>query len=146
MAKAELLEEKQILETEARKLKIKEELVKAKARLSVYHDIMLMISDQAGEYTTSARDHKHQQTKIYNEDQLRSVWEKVDQIIKEEEHKSYQKTSSKKLLGAQDDSISEMMCLLLKEQPAPEIKIDVFDGKPMEFHYFLTDEKRVNDE
>ena len=38
------------------------------------------------------------------------------------------------------------MCLLLKEQPAPEIKIDVFDGKPMEFHYFLTDEKRVNDE
>ena len=44
MAKAELLEEKQILETEARKLKIKEELVKAKARLSVYHDIMLMIS------------------------------------------------------------------------------------------------------
>ena len=33
MAEAELQEEKQILETEARKLKIKGELVKAKARL-----------------------------------------------------------------------------------------------------------------
>ena len=39
MAEAELLEEKQILETEARKLKIKEELAKTKARLSAYHDI-----------------------------------------------------------------------------------------------------------
>ena len=39
MAEAELLEEKQILETEARKLKIKEELAKAKARLSAYDNI-----------------------------------------------------------------------------------------------------------
>ena len=39
MAETELLEEKQILETEARKLKIKEELAKAKARLSAYHNI-----------------------------------------------------------------------------------------------------------
>ena len=39
MAEAELLEEKQILETEARKLKIKEELTKTKARLLAYHDI-----------------------------------------------------------------------------------------------------------
>ena len=33
MGEAELIEEKQILETEMRKLKIKEELAKAKARL-----------------------------------------------------------------------------------------------------------------
>ena len=39
MAEAELLEEKQILETEARKLKTKEELAKTKARLSAYHDL-----------------------------------------------------------------------------------------------------------
>ena len=35
IAEVELLEEKQILETEARKLQIKEELAKAKARFSV---------------------------------------------------------------------------------------------------------------
>ena len=39
MAEAELLEEKQIIEIEARKLQIKEEQAKAKARLSAYHDI-----------------------------------------------------------------------------------------------------------
>ena len=39
MAETKLLEKKQILETEARMLKIKEELAKAKAKLSVYHNI-----------------------------------------------------------------------------------------------------------
>ena len=93
----------------------------------------------------STRDQKQQQTKTYNEDQLRNVWDKFDQNIKEKENKSYQKTSSKKLLGAQDDSISEMMCRLLKQQSAPEIKIDVFDGNPMEFHYFMAVFKEVVD-
>ena len=162
MAEAELLEEKQILETEARKLKIKEELAKAKARLSAYHDIPvdnIQIKQESAqqrceyqrEKMSSARDQKHQQAKIYNEDQLRNGWDKFDQRIKEKEDKSYQKTSSKKLLGAQDDCISEMMCRLLKQQSAPEIEIDVFDGNPMEFHYFMAVfkevvEKRVDDE
>ena len=55
------------------------------------------------------------------------------------------------MLGAQDDSVNEMMCRLLKQQSAPEIEIDVFDGNPMEFHYFMAVfrevvEKRVDDE
>ena len=55
------------------------------------------------------------------------------------------------MLGTQDDCISEMMCRLLKQQSAPEIEIDVFDGNPMEFHYFMAVfnevvEKRVDDE
>ena len=156
MAAAELLEEKQILETEARKLKIKEELAKAKARLSAYHDIPVdniqikqesaqQRCDYQREKMSSARDQKHQQAKIYNEDQLRNGWDKFDQRIKEKEDKSYQKTSSKKLLGAQDDCISEMMCRLLKQQSAPEIEIDVFDGNPMEFHYFMAVFKEVVD-
>ena len=162
MAEAELLEEKQILETEARKLKIKEELAKAKARLSAYHDIPVdniqikqesaqQRCDYQREKVSSARYQKHQQAKSYNEDQLRNGWDKFDQRIKEKEDKSYQKKSSKKLLGAQDDCISEMMCRLLKQQSAPEIEIDVFDGNPMEFHYFMAVfkevvEKRVDDE
>ena len=39
MAETAPLDEKQILETEARKWKTKEELAKAKAGLSVYHDV-----------------------------------------------------------------------------------------------------------
>ena len=99
----------------------------------------------------SARDHKHHQAKIYNADQLQNAWDKIDHRIKEKEDKSYKETSNKKLLRAQDDSISEMMCRLLKQQSAPEIEIDVFDGNPMEFHYFMAVfkevvEKRVDDE
>ena len=44
MAETELLEEKQILETEARKLKIKEELTKAKLEFQDTTIYLLMIS------------------------------------------------------------------------------------------------------
>ena len=120
MAEAELQEEKQILETEARKLKITGELAKAKARLLPYHNmpvddiqIKQASAQQKWEYQrgkmSSTRDQKHQQIKIYNEDQLWNAWDKFDQKVKEKEDKFYQKTSSK-LLGVQDDSVSEMMC------------------------------------
>ena len=93
MAEAELLEEKQILETEARKLKIKEELAKAKARLSAYHDIPVdniqikqesaqQRCDYQREKVSSARYQKHQQAKSYNEDQLRNGWENLIKGLK----------------------------------------------------------------
>ena len=65
---------------------------------------------------SSARDQKHQQAKIYNEDQLQNAWDKSDQRIKEMEDEFYRKTSKKKLLGTQDDSVTTMMCQLLKQQ------------------------------
>ena len=49
----------------------------------------------------------------------------------------YLKTSKKKLPRAQDHSFNEMMCRLLKQQSPPEMKIDVSDGNPAEFHYFM---------
>ena len=55
------------------------------------------------------------------------------------------------MLEGQDDSVNETMCWLLKQQSAPEIELDVFNGNPMEFHYFMAVfrevvEKRVDDE
>ena len=71
--------------------------------------------------------------------------------MKEKEDKFYQKTSTKKMLGVQDDSVNEMMYQLLKQQSAPQTEIDVFNGNPMEFHYFMAvfrevGKKRVDDE
>ena len=42
------------------------------------------------------------------------------------------------------------MCHLVKQQSAPDIKLDIFDGNPLEFHYFMTlfhkvVEKRIDD-
>ena len=36
-----------------------------------------------------------------------------------------------------------MMRRLLRRQAAPELEIDVFDGNPMEFHYFMAVFKEV---
>ena len=71
--------------------------------------------------------------------------------MKEKEDEFYQKTSNKMMLGAQGDSVSDMMCQLRKQQSAPEIQNDVSDGNPMEFRYFMAVfrefvEKRVDDE
>ena len=63
--------------------------------------------------------------------------------MKEKEDEFYQKTSNKKLPQAQVDSVDEMMCRMLKQQSAPEIEIDIFDGNPMEFHYFMAVFKEV---
>ena len=37
-----------------------------------------------------------------------------------------------------DVNVAEMMCKLVNQQSAPEIDIDVFGGKQLEFHYFMT--------
>ena len=34
-------------------------------------------------------------------------------------------------------SVTELMCKLLKQQNAPELDIDIFDGDPIKFHYFM---------
>ena len=46
--------------------------------------------------------------------------------------------------------VSEMLCKLVKQQEAPDVDFDVFDGNPLEYHYFMTLfhevlEKRVDD-
>ena len=35
------------------------------------------------------------------------------------------------------------MCQLLRLHAAPDLKIDVFDGNPMDFHYFMAVFKEV---
>ena len=43
-----------------------------------------------------------------------------------------------------------MLCKLMKQQSTPEIDLDVFDGNPLNFHYFMavfreTVEKKIED-
>ena len=37
-----------------------------------------------------------------------------------------------------DDGLTGMMCKLLSQQSAPNVDIDVFDGNPLEFNYFMS--------
>ena len=43
-----------------------------------------------------------------------------------------------------------MLCKMMKQQSTPEIDLDVFDGNPLNFHYFMavfreTVEKKIED-
>ena len=36
-----------------------------------------------------------------------------------------------------DRGVADMLCKMMKQQSAPEIYLDVFDGNPLNFHYFM---------
>ncbi|XP_066928826.1 uncharacterized protein [Clytia hemisphaerica] len=47
------------------------------------------------------------------------------------------KTSSSKPIVISEDS-ADRLCDLLDSQSAPEVSLDVFDGNPLEFHFFMS--------
>ena len=54
------------------------------------------------------------------------------------------KTAKEELEHGRDQkNITEMMCELLRQKAAPELEIDIFDGNPMDFHYFMAIFKEV---
>ena len=134
-AEAELLKKKQIIKCEAQKLKIREELTKAKARVSANDKAKPTNSEEA----------------IIHKENCFNTWDSiaVRGHCKEELR---QKQSIKKNVPAVavDEGVSKMMCQLLKQQSASDIHIDVFSGNPMDFHYFMAVfnelvEKKVDD-
>ena len=49
-----------------------------------------------------------------------------------------------------NSDISKVLCDLVKQQSAPDIDLDVFDGNHLQYHYFITMfyemvEKRIDD-
>ena len=50
----------------------------------------------------------------------------------------HNKTAKEELEHGKDQKNITEMCELLRQQAAPELEIDIFDGNPMDFHYFMT--------
>ena len=55
-------------------------------------------------------------------------------VDKRSEIKSERKKDKEKFT---DTSESDILCKMMKQQSAPEININVFDGNPLNFHYFM---------
>ena len=55
-------------------------------------------------------------------------------VDKRSEIKSERKKDKEKFT---DTSVSDILCKIMKQQSAPEININVFDGNPLNFHYFM---------
>ena len=63
---------------------------------------------------------------------------------------SHQKQILDEHLPPRKTDIAEVLCNLVKQQPTPDVDLDVFDGNPLEYHYFMTlfhelVEKRIED-
>ena len=157
-AEAELLEQKQIIECEAQKLKIREELAKARARVSAYNEAKPINFEEAIIHKVKQIDHDDRyhrpdygNTIPWKEKNSFNTWDSsaLEGHCKEELR---QKPNIKKNVPAVavDEGVSKIMCKLLKKQSAPDFDIDVFSGNPMDFHYFMAAfneivEKKVND-
>ena len=122
-AEAELQEQKQIIEYEAQKLKIRKELPKARARVSACYEAKSINFKEA-------MIHKENCFHTWGSSAMRSHY-------KEELR---QKPNIKKNVPAvaADEGVSKTMCQLLKQQSAPDIDVDFFSGNPINFHYFMT--------
>ena len=48
----------------------------------------------------------------------------------------YQAEQEKKSFSS-EKKIVDALCHLVKQQSAPDIELDVFDGNPLDFHYFM---------
>ena len=73
--------------------------------------------------------------------QYRNTWDFQDKVNREN---LPDKTTKEKLEYEKDQkNVTEMMCELLRQQAAPDLEIDIFDGNPMDFHYFMAVFKEV---
>ena len=154
IAEAELLQQKQMIHNEAEKLKIKERLVKAKARIQAYNHIELEGGKEKeqlqpkleGNWTRSIRmDDTSRAAKIEIKQergavitrkeqnaQYRNNWDLQDKVNREN---LPEKTTKVNLEYEKDQkNVIEMMCELLQQQAAPDLEMDFFDGNPMDFH------------
>ena len=69
--------------------------------------------------------------------QQQSRCKSSDDISKEMNASSDESKSNTK------DLMTEMLCQLLKQQAAPVVDIDVYDGNPLNYHYFMASFKEV---
>ena len=74
------------------------------------------------------------------EQNVRNNWDLQDQVNREN---LPDKTTKEKLEYEKDLKNVTEMCELLQQQTAPDLEIDIFDGNPMHFHYFMAAFKEV---
>ena len=73
---------------------------------------------------------KHPRTQLLNEGQRRSIDNRNSHVPRTG---NLTLRSQKSLI-----EVSDVLCQLLKQQSAPDVDIDVFDGNPLNFKYFMS--------
>ena len=142
---AKLLEQKQINEYEVQKLKIREELAKARVRVFTYNEVWTVNFQEAIMYKERQFDHDR---RYFRPDYENTVQRKKKNCFNTRnsnavrdycKEKLKQKSVIKENVTAVTvyEDVSKMMCQLLKQQSASDIDIDIFSGNPMDFNCFM---------
>ena len=133
------------MENEAQRMKMQEKLAKVRPRAQILENVEFGEKQELqGEILGNRQQSLHsRQTKKENSEASHSQQDSdyLNQVHQAEQEK--EGFSSEK-------NIVDALCHLVKQQSAPDIELDVFDGNPLDFHYFMTlfhevVEKRIDD-
>ena len=133
VAQEAFFEKRQQTENEAQRLRMQEKLAKARARAKILENVELGEEKKLqGEILGNHRESLYS-TRIKKENSEASCIQQdsdyLNPVLQAEQEKEGF-SSEKKIVDA--------LCHLVKQQSAPDIELDVFDGNPLDFHYFMT--------
>ena len=131
-------------ENEAEKLKVQQEVAKAKARSRVFETSAiegrgLAIEQYSTEVPLIIGNSKHEE-KTWDIDQSRHG-ERIWDIPQSRQERNTAGMENEEIYGtvtAGQADITSMLCNLLKQKSAPDVDLNVFDGNPLEYNNFMT--------
>ena len=131
MLQESFLMKRQIAKNVTKRLKVQEMVAKAIARAKVYEE------SESGDGKLFPQTEKARPSKQTD----------IDHCF---QRLSHQKLIQDEHLHPKKTDIAEVLCNLVKQQSAPDVDLDVFDGNPCEYDYFMTlfhelVEKRIED-
>ena len=154
MAEASFMEEKHAALLIAEKLKQEEELAKLKARSKIFEEIQTMeqlVKNKDDTHLPVQQQHLRKIDNIKHNNDDNKINTDVYNIHTEVKHiRKEQKDNSKKRkeelnpeapsyepINTKKDDLYGTLTRMIQQQAAPEVEIDVFDGNPLEYNYFM---------
>ena len=153
MAEASLLQRKRVIQNKAAIMEMKERLTKAQARTRAYTNIVVNDFHEAEVYQQQILQQQKDQEQFHIKEEVdfrNRISQKTESVVppckniwdaffeKNNLWKPQQALERKTHDREAGQSVTELMSKLLNQQDAPELDTDIFDGDPMEFHYFIT--------
>ena len=166
IAKAEYMEKIQQAEHQKQKLKVEEEVAKAKARMLVLEQqedkgsqVPLQTTsraDDVNQMSNKPQENQQQQThdgKLHQQQQQQQFeddknnrrlaeFEEIKRKLQKFEDENKRKLKSQ-VPGKEDTAATDVLCQILKQQAAPEVDMECFEGNPVNYHYFIALFKEV---
>ena len=133
LAQEAFFEKREQVENKHQRLRMPEKLPKAMARAKILENVEFgEAKELRGEILGNLQQSLHS-TQIKKENSEASCSQQDSDYL----NPVYQAEQEKEGFSS-EKKIVDALCHLVKQQSAPDIELDVFDGNPLDFHYFMT--------